>query len=131
LTGYVTGGYAATGPTRILDTRTGAGAPKGPVGPKGTVVLTVPDLPVGTVAVVLNLAGTGLTGAPNTYVSACPAAEPLATCTTTSVLNAVRGVDISNQITVPVGPDGKITLYNNAGSTDLIADLAGYHLAHE
>ena len=37
-----------------------------------------------------------------------------------------RGVNIANQLTVPVAADGKIRLYNAAGNIDLIADLAGY-----
>ncbi|MGH3745579.1 MAG: choice-of-anchor Q domain-containing protein, partial [Mycobacteriales bacterium] len=127
LTGYVTGGYAATGPTRILDTRTGLGAPQSPVGPAAALTLAVPGLPAGTKAVVLNLTGTRLTGAPGSYLSACPAAEALSACTATSVLNVVSGVDAANAITVPVGPDGKVTLYNNAGSIDLVADLAGFY----
>jgi len=125
LAGYLTGGFVATGPTRVLDTRSGVGAPAAQVGPGGTVTLTVPNLPAGTTGVVLNLTATGLNGVDATYISACPAAQALSTCVQTSALNPNRGVTIANELTVPVAPDGKVLLYNSGGSIDLVADLAG------
>jgi len=50
----------------------------------------------------------------------------LAACKATSALNTVVGVDVANEVTVPIGSDGKVTFYNNAGSIDLVADLAGF-----
>lgn len=129
LVGFQTGGFAAAGPTRVLDTRTGRGAPKARLGARQTLTLTLPNLPAGTRAVVLDLTATDLTGAPNTYVSACPAAVTQTQCTGTSVLNVLPGVDATNQITVPVGTDGKLVLYNNAGTVSLVADLVGYQIA--
>jgi len=120
------GGFVATGPTRVLDTRTGTGAPTAPLGRASSLTLTVPNLPPGTTGVVLNLTATNLTGAPDTYISACPAAQPLTTCTQTSMLNPHQGTTTANELTVPVGPDGAIHLYNNTGTIDLVADLAGY-----
>jgi hypothetical protein len=119
------GGFVATGPTRVLDTRSGVGAPPAQVGPGGTVTLTVPNLPAGTTGVVLNLTATGLNGVDATYISACPAAQALSTCVQTSALNPNRGVTIANELTVPVAADGKVRLYNSGGSIDLVADLAG------
>ena len=110
----------------MLDTRNGTGAARGQVGPGGTLTLTMPNLPAGVTGVVLNLTGTNLNGADPTYVSACPAAQPLLTCAQTSAINPYVGVNIANQLTVPVAADGKIRLYNAAGNIDLIADLAGY-----
>jgi len=126
LAGYLTTAFIATGPSRVLDTRDGTGAAAAPVVPGGTVTLTVPNLPPGTTGVVLNLTATQLRGTTTTYVSACPAAQPLTSCAQTSVLNPNPGVDIANELTVPVAADGKIRLYNNTGSIDLVADLAGY-----
>ena len=110
----------------MLDTRTGTGAPAGQVGPGGTLTVTMPNVPAGVTGVVLNLTATNFKGADPTYVSACPAAQPLATCAQTSAINPYAGVNIANQLTVPVAADGKIRLYNAVGSIDLIADLAGY-----
>jgi FtsP/CotA-like multicopper oxidase with cupredoxin domain len=126
INGYLTGGYTAVSPTRVLDTRSGVGAPKAQLGPKGQLSLTVPNLPAGTTAVVLNVTGTALSGTTASYVSACPAAQALSACIETSVLNVTPAGDIANEVTVPVAADGKVTLYNNTGSLDLAADINGY-----
>ena len=110
----------------MLDTRSGTGAPAAQVGPGSSLTVTVPGLPSGTTGVVLNLTATSLNGADSTYISACPAAQNPATCARTSMLNPNRGVTIANELVVPVGPDGRIQLYNNSGAIDLIGDLAGY-----
>ena len=48
----------------------------------------------------------------------------------TSNLNLQAGQNIPNLVIVPVGPDGKIQLYNGSGGTvQLIADVAGYILS--
>jgi hypothetical protein len=41
------------------------------------------------------------------------------------VQNPTAGLTPANELTVPVAPDGKVRFYNNNGSVDLIADLAG------
>ena len=120
------GGFTATGPTRVLDTRNGTGAPQAPVTAGNVITLTVPSVPAGTTGVVLNLTATNLTGTTGTYISACPAAQALATCVQTSMLNPTSGISTANELTVPIDPDGRIHLYNNTGAIDLIADLAGY-----
>ncbi len=127
LAGYHTGGFVAAGPTRVVDTRTGTGVPAGRVGPGGSVTVTMPSPPPGVSAVVLNLVATNLANAAATYVSACPAGQALASCAQTSSINPYAGVDIANQLTVPIGADGKVRLYNANGNVDLVADLAGYH----
>ena len=78
-----------------------------------------------TTAVVFNLTGTALEPFAS-FVSACPAATPLATCKTTSALNVTAGVDIANMITVPIAANGEVTLYNDLGDIHLIVDVAGY-----
>ena len=108
------------GPTRLLDTRSGA-----PVGPDGSVSVAVAGahgVPAGATAVALNVTATGGTAA--TYVTAYPGgtSRPVA-----SNLNVPAGATIANQVIVPVGADGTVTLYNHAGSVHLIADLAGYY----
>ena len=127
LTGYLSAGYVAVGPTRVLDTLTGIGAPQAQVGPDGSLILTLANLPVGTKAVVLNLTGTRLQGVTATTESACPAAQPLATCIAAPVLYVPAGATIANEITVPVAADGQVRLHNGAGSLDLSADLVGYY----
>ena len=126
LTGYLTTGFVAVGPVRVLDTRTGTGAPPGQIGPGATLTLTLPNRPAGASAVVLNLTGTNLTNAAASYVSACPAAQPVPTCAQTSAINPSRGVTTANEITIPITTDGTIRLYNATGNIDLLADLTGY-----
>jgi DNA-binding beta-propeller fold protein YncE len=127
---YTTSGagasYVPAGPTRVLDTRNGTGAPQAPIGQGGSISLQVEGadgIPAtGVTAVVLNLTATDAT-APS-YVTAYPDGQtpPLA-----SNLNFHSGENIANLVTVPVGADGKVDFYNSAGSTDLVADLEGYY----
>lgn len=124
--GYLSGGFTASAATRVLDTRTGTGAPAGPLRADTSTTLTVPNMPAGTTAVVLNVTATNLSGTPQSYVSVCPAAQQPSSCQLTSVLNPTEGVTAANELTVPVAADGKIQLYNRAGSVDVIADVAGY-----
>ncbi len=44
-----------------------------------------------------------------------------------SNLNVVAGQTIPNLVTVALGAGNRVTLYNSAGTIDLIADLAGYY----
>ena len=43
-----------------------------------------------------------------------------------SNLNFTAGRTVANLVTVKLGPDGTITVYNHSGSTHVIADLAGW-----
>jgi hypothetical protein len=110
-------------PDRIMDTRIGLGAAKATVGP-GQVTLMVPGLPAGTTAVVLNVTVTNPTAA--SYLTVYPAGT---TRPTASNLNFVRGQTIANLVIVPVGTGGKVTFYNNAGTVEILADLAGEYTA--
>ncbi len=116
------GAYRSMTPTRALDTRTSA-----PVGPDSTVELNVVDmagLPVSGGAVVFNLTVTE--PASFGFVSAYPSGtnRPLA-----SNLNYSKGQTVANLVTVTVGGNGKVTLFNRSGGTvQLIADIEGYYL---
>lgn len=114
--------YTAITPRRVMDTRTGTGAPKTKVGPGGRISLSIPGLPVGTTAVTLNVTVTNPTAAG--YLTVYPAG---ATRPTASNVNFVRGQTVANLVVVSVGPGGKVTFYNSAGTVDVIADLAGYY----
>ena len=114
--------YTALTPKRIMDTRTGTGAPMTKVGPGGRVTLTIPGLPVGTTAVTLNVTVTNPTAAGHLTVYPAGATQP-----TASNVNFVRGQTVANLVVVSVGPGGKVTFYNSAGTVDVIADLAGYY----
>ncbi len=123
------GDFVPTLPTRLLDTRTGAGrSTAGKVAP-GIVALDVSG-PVdrrseGVTAVILNVTVTN----PETagYVTVFPCGDTLPTA---SNLNFAAGETVPNLVVVDlVGrqPIGKVCLYSSA-ATDLLADLTGYYL---
>jgi alpha-tubulin suppressor-like RCC1 family protein len=115
--------YTPLTPVRVLDTRTGTGAPAAPVAGGSAITLDLAGrVPTGATAVVLNVTGTEPT-AP-TFVTAYPHGtdRPLA-----SNLNLVPGETRPNLVTVMVGQDRVVDLYNNAGNTHLVADLSGYY----
>ncbi|WP_405450478.1 hypothetical protein [Streptomyces erythrochromogenes] len=119
------GTYKPVTPTRLMDTRSGLGVPKAKVGQGGTVTLQVAGssgIPAsGVTAVVLNVTATDPTSA--SHVSVYPDGTPRSSA---SNLNFTAGQTIPNLVVVPV-VNGKVSFYNNAGSVDLIADVAGYY----
>ncbi|MEV0192816.1 PKD domain-containing protein [Kitasatospora purpeofusca] len=120
---YPAGGYVALAPTRVLDTRTGLGsAGAAAFGHGEQRDLTVPGIPAGTTAVVLNL--TAVTPTADGHLDVWPAGDA---APGTSNLNFAPGGIVSNLVTVPVNADGTVTLRNSAGATDVVADLAGYY----
>ena len=110
-----------TTPTRLLDTRAGTGAPEGRVGPEETITLTLDGVPDGATGVVMNV--TAVKPTANGFVTVYPHGS---TRPTASNLNFTAGQIIPNQVIVPV-TDGKVNLYNQAGSVDLLADITGYY----
>ncbi|MFQ6170582.1 hypothetical protein ACK8HX_03155 [Oryzobacter sp. R7] len=120
-----TSAYQPLTPARVLDTRSGLGSPKAPMGPRSTLALTVagrggvPATGVG--AVVLNL--TGITPTTATWVTAWPNGQPRPTA---SMLNLRPGQIAPNLVVVKVGTGGAISLYNSAGDVHLAADVVGW-----
>ena len=80
--------------------------------------------PTGATAVVLNVT----VDAPLTsgFITAWPSGEAQPTV---SNLNYVAGQTVPNLVTVKVGANGKVNLYNSEGFTSLIADVVGYYTA--
>jgi alpha-tubulin suppressor-like RCC1 family protein len=111
--------FTSLTPVRVLDTRTSAG----PVGQGGTVTVDLASrVPVTATAVVLNV--TGVTPTSNTFVTVFPGGT---TRPTASSLNLVPGDTRPNQVTVSLGANRTVSLYNNVGNVHLVADLAGYY----
>jgi len=123
------GYYHPVTPARILDTRTfPQGVPSGSV--KNNAEITVDVTGVGGVptsadvsAVVINTTAVGGT-APASFLTVYPSGEtkPLA-----SNLNLLQGQTIPNLVTVGVGPDGNVKVYNAAGETHVIVDVVGWY----
>lgn len=131
--------YTAVTPYRICDTRpvggailanqcnddsTGAGS--GPIAQGATRVITVDGMgPVpssGVTAVVVNV--TAVDPTKNTYLSVNP--DGVTTNPTTSNLNPNAGTVLANLVQVGVSTAGKIDVYNNVGTTNVILDIEGY-----
>ncbi|MEU9250639.1 PKD domain-containing protein [Streptomyces sp. NPDC048270] len=113
--------FSPVTPARLSDTRTSGGA-LGAGATRTVKVAGVGGIPADAKAVALNLTGTGATSDTHVIAYPDPANRP-----TTSNLNPEPGKDKSNQAIVPVGPNGTITLYNNAGSTHLVVDAVGFY----
>jgi uncharacterized protein (DUF1501 family) len=113
-------------PTRVLDTRSGRGARRGPVGGGTEIELAVGG--VGGVdpnakAIVLNVTATNTTS--DTYVTVYPNGVKRPT---SSSLNVMAGGTIANLVVAKVGTNGRVRLYNHAGGVDLVADVTGYFI---
>jgi alpha-tubulin suppressor-like RCC1 family protein len=120
------GPFTSLPPARLLDTRSGTGAPAAPVAPGATLTLTVEGqgnvAPSGVSAVVLNVTVTQPRN-PG-YITVYPDGSPKPL---SSNLNFTPGETIPNLVIAPVGPDGKVDLYNgSAGTVQLVADVSGY-----
>jgi hypothetical protein len=124
------GTYQTVTPDRVLDTRVGTGAPQAAVGPDGTLnvnMLGTSGVPAsGVSAVVLNLTVTAATKASFLTVWPSGTAKP-----NVSSINFVAGTNRANLVTVPVGTigadTGKISIWNPAGTVQVIADVMGYY----
>ena len=118
--------FVPLAPSRVLDTRNGTGGNIYPIaeGMFTEVRVTgVGGVPEGDVtAVVLNVTATNATG--DGYITAWPSGEPRPLV---SNINFQPLQTVPNLVTVKVGANGRVNLYNSAGSTDLIADVSGYY----
>ena len=117
--------YTPLVPTRVLDTRTGLGAPKTPVGPGQSIDVQISGLAgipaTGATAVAVNITATAPTA--QTYITAYPTGDARPG---TSNLNLVAGQTTAVLAVTKLGTDGRISLYNNSGNTQLIADITGW-----
>jgi hypothetical protein len=115
------GAYQALVPARILDTRGGAG----PLGAGATLnfqVLGQGGVPAsGVSAVVLNVTVTDTTAPSFLIVWPAGLPRPLA-----SNLNWTAGKTVPNLVEVALGSGGQISLFNGAGTVDLVLDVEGY-----
>ena len=122
------GTYVALMPTRITDTRSGSGLPNAgnTLGPGGTINVQVDGdggVPGnGVSAVVMNVTAVGATAA--SYLTVYPEGT---TQPAVASLNFNAGETLSNLVTVPVGSQGGVSIYNHTGSTDVVVDVQGYY----
>jgi hypothetical protein len=119
--------FSGITPARILDTRQGSGEPyEGQTIPSGgslTIqVQGVGGVPITATAVVLNVTVTHTTEP--SYLTIWPAGDSRPT---SSDLNWTAGETAPNLVIVKLGTNGQVSIYNNAGQTDVIADVVGWY----
>jgi hypothetical protein len=111
-------------PVRALDTRNGTGGFSAAVGQGASIDLTIRGangIPNTASAIVMNTTAVLPTGGSFLTVWPTGVTRPLA-----SNLNFVPGDIIPNLVQVGIGSNGKVSLFNNAGAVNLVADLTGY-----
>ena len=128
-TSPVMGSYVTVTPFRITDTRPNSGQPnagkalaaKSTLNVQVTRVGTAP-IPAGTAAVVLNV--TAVDPVDSGFLTVFP--EGI-TMPVVSNLNFTPGVTVANLVTVPLSSSGMVSIYNYAGSTNVVVDVEGYY----
>jgi hypothetical protein len=123
----VPGTYHPLAPFRLADTRAAAGtyavdAPA--LGPADTRLVPVrgqDGVPADASAAVLNVTAAGPSA--SGFLTAYPGGGAVPA---TSNLNFVAGQTVANLVTVPIGTDGGVGIYNLAGTTNVVVDLEGY-----
>ena len=123
--------YTPVTPVRVLDTRSGLGAPPGRLGTGRFLDVQVSGgssgVPSGATAVVLNVTGVGPTAATDLRVYPTPrsgSAQPLV-----SSLNLSAGAVRANLVTVPIGSAGRVRVLNSGGAVHVLADVQGWYAA--
>jgi hypothetical protein len=126
----VIGMYYPLAPQRLMDTRTGLGGTTTAIGPGRVASLQVTGrggVPTGGVgSVVLNVTVTGPTA--GSFLTLYPSGEARPTA---SSINFPAGWLGSNNVTVKVGADGKVLVYNQSGSTHVVVDVVGFYASSE
>ena len=116
------GAFKAISPSRLLDTRNSSA-----VGPDSSVSFQVggaSGIPANAASVVFNLTVADAKSFGFITAHASGTSRPNA-----SNVNFSAGQIVPNAVTVPVGADGKVTLFNrSSGTVQLIADVSGYYL---
>ena len=122
-------------PCRLFDTRPGpdnVGPRTSPLGAADTYTQQVTgtngncSIPAAATAVALNVTAVHATA--ESYLTLWPAdaQRPLA-----SNLNWLSGAaPTPNKVDVKLSADGRVSLYNNAGNVDVLADVVGYYADH-
>ena len=117
------GGFNTVTTSRILDTRSGLGAPQAAIAGHQTLTFTATagiDGPVSAVA--LNVTAVGPVKPGFLTVFAAGTTRPVA-----SNLNFLPGENVPNMVVTPVGAQGKVSIYNGSSSTvNILADIHGY-----
>ena len=119
-------GLTALRPARILDTRDGNGGRNTPLGPGETMELQVRGrggVPADADVAIVNLTAADATSA--TYLRVTPSGTNLPD-PIVSNLNLHAGGSRANLVMARIGSNGRVRIYNHAGSTNVVADVMGF-----
>ena len=116
--------FTPIAPLRVLDSRSSTSFHFSPSHETDvwTVAGGVGGIPDGATAIVMNVTMTDVTK--STFVTVYP---DLLSRPGTSSLNPRPGVATQSVVVVQLGSDGKIDIFNQAGSADVILDYFGYY----
>ncbi|MTD15161.1 hypothetical protein GIS00_14550 [Nakamurella sp. YIM 132087] len=121
------GAFGPIDPVRLLDTRTGNGAPKARLAPGASITVTftgrggIPTTNVSTVVAAVTV----VTPSGSGTLSIAPNGKPTKRAV---IINFGPKQGISSTAFLPIGTGGKVVFTNNSGGTiDLVADTTGYY----
>lgn len=123
------GSYVAVTPFRVADTRPNSGQPYAgmTLGAQQTLNVQVTgmgNVPAGAAAAVLNVTAVDPTAAG--FLTVFPEGT---TMPTVSNLNFAAGDTVPNLVTVGLSSSGMVSIYNSAGSTNVVVDVDGYYMS--
>lgn len=119
------GRLQAQGPKRIMDTRSGLGGRKGALGAGtsfGLKVRGVGGVPTTAQSVVVNVAVITPTASGGLTVWPSGVARPM-----TSSMSFSATTTTTNLVFAKIGADGKIGIFNSAGSSHVVVDVVGWY----
>jgi hypothetical protein len=121
VTGWYSSGFHPVTPARVLDTRTKPPGPLGPGEARDLVIGGQVTVPPTAAAVALNVTVTEPTA--SGFLTVWPAGTPRPTA---SNLNMVPGQTVPNMVVVGLGTGGAVSLFNFAGTSHVVVDVAGW-----
>ncbi|MHB8508946.1 MAG: CAP domain-containing protein [Candidatus Dormibacteria bacterium] len=120
--------YNALAPSRITDTRAGSGQANAgnTVAPGQSLVVQVAGMggvpATGAGAVVMNV--TAVSPSSGGFLTVYPGGSSVPTA---SNLNFGAGQTVANRVAAKLSPDGKVSIFNASGATDVIVDVNGWY----
>ena len=122
--GWYAAGFNPINPTRIMDTRNGVNGFRLAPGETRTLRIVgtagLPTTPVGSVALNVTVVNPTLDGG---YLTIWPTGRDMPTA---SSLNFGAGETAANAVITGVGADGRISIFNFSGESEVLVDLAGW-----
>ncbi len=118
--------YHPVAPARVVDTRSGLGAPKARIGAGGVLDVDLTGVagipPTGVTAVAVNV--TAVAPTDDTHLTVWPTGTPRPTAST---LNTAAGRTLAAATIARLSADGRVSIRNNAGTVDVIVDVVGWY----